>query len=261
MQQRRAKRNQWLWAELTSTLVLALPLAADWPHLPSRPRHGHICRHATCSEGVHVTYPQSSDVWIARGTVAHVTRQRSENRRGLLQNPLHPVVPHPTDRASAESVVAMVDDKEVLKAKLKQDPSFRKELKDKIKNALLAKVPAPASFTYNFDSYMVNDDSLQPGQIRLLDVDERLVLPTNTLVRLLVTASDVIHSWAVPSLGVKVDAVPGRLNQVWLTINRPGVFYGQCRCAWAPSAGCGEAGGRATVGESWLSRAGSGSAL
>jgi hypothetical protein len=55
---------------------------------------------------------------------------------------------------------------------------------------------------------------VEPGQIRLLDCDERLVLPTNSLVRLLVTSSDVIHSWAVPSLGVKIDAIPGRLNQV-----------------------------------------------
>lgn len=62
----------------------------------------------------------------------------------------------------------------------------------------------------------------------MLEVDERLVLPTNTLVRVLVTASDVLHSWAVPSLGIKIDAVPGRLNQVWLNINREGVFYGQC---------------------------------
>jgi heme/copper-type cytochrome/quinol oxidase subunit 2 len=74
----------------------------------------------------------------------------------------------------------------------------------------------------------LNSQDIQPGQLRILEVDERLVLPTNTLIRFLVTASDVIHSFAVPSLGVKIDAVPGRLNQVWLTINRPGVFYGQC---------------------------------
>ena len=55
---------------------------------------------------------------------------------------------------------------------------------------------------------------VEPGQLRLLDVDERLVLPTNSLVRVLVTAADVIHSWAVPSLGIKIDAIPGRLNQV-----------------------------------------------
>ncbi len=55
---------------------------------------------------------------------------------------------------------------------------------------------------------------IEPGQLRLLEVDERLVLPTNSLIRVLVTAADVIHSWAVPSLGVKIDAVPGRLNQV-----------------------------------------------
>ena len=59
-----------------------------------------------------------------------------------------------------------------------------------------------------------NNKDVEPGQLRLLDVDERLVLPTNSLVRVLVTSADVIHSWAVPSLGIKIDAVPGRLNQV-----------------------------------------------
>lgn len=102
--------------------------------------------------------------------------------------------------------------KEQLKAKLKTDPTFRAEIKDRIKSALLAKVPASAPVQYNFDSYMLTD--VQPGQLRVLEVDERLVLPTNTLIRVLVTASDVIHSWAVPSLGIKMDALPGRLNQV-----------------------------------------------
>jgi heme/copper-type cytochrome/quinol oxidase subunit 2 len=64
--------------------------------------------------------------------------------------------------------------------------------------------------------FLPNVPDVEPGQLRLLDVDERLVLPTNSLIRLLVTSSDVIHSWAVPSLGVKIDAIPGRLNQVWL---------------------------------------------
>eukprot|EP00195_Chlamydomonas_chlamydogama_P006250 CAMPEP_0202892268 /NCGR_PEP_ID=MMETSP1392-20130828/2019_1 /ASSEMBLY_ACC=CAM_ASM_000868 /TAXON_ID=225041 /ORGANISM="Chlamydomonas chlamydogama, Strain SAG 11-48b" /LENGTH=155 /DNA_ID=CAMNT_0049576163 /DNA_START=150 /DNA_END=617 /DNA_ORIENTATION=+ len=116
--------------------------------------------------------------------------------------------------------------REQLKAQLKQQPSFKAELKDRIKSALLSKVPASQPITYNFDSYMVQD--IQPGQLRILEVDERLVLPTNTLIRFLVTASDVLHSWAVPSLGIKIDAVPGRLNQIWCTINRQGVFYGQC---------------------------------
>ncbi|KXZ55021.1 hypothetical protein GPECTOR_3g183 [Gonium pectorale] len=120
----------------------------------------------------------------------------------------------------------MTDAKDALKQQLKQNPSFRAELKERIKSALVAKVPAPQLISYNFDSYMLTE--VQPGQLRVLEVDERLVLPTNTLVRLLVTASDVIHSWAVPALGVKMDAVPGRLNQVWLSINREGVFYGQC---------------------------------
>lgn len=79
-----------------------------------------------------------------------------------------------------------------------------------------------------FDSYMMPSNDLEKGQFRLLEVDNRVILPYLTQVRLLVTAGDVIHSWTIPSLGVKADAVPGRLNQLNVFFNRPGVFYGQC---------------------------------
>nr|YP_010281931.1 cytochrome c oxidase subunit II [Turbo cornutus]UKH51310.1 cytochrome c oxidase subunit II [Turbo cornutus] len=79
-----------------------------------------------------------------------------------------------------------------------------------------------------FDSYMIPSDELESGQFRLLEVDHRAVVPVNADVRVLVTSADVIHSWAVPSLGVKADAVPGRLNQLSFFIKYPGVFYGQC---------------------------------
>lgn len=79
-----------------------------------------------------------------------------------------------------------------------------------------------------FDSYMIPDDDLLPGGYRLLEVDNRVVLPVNTHIRMIITAADVIHSWAVPSLGVKCDAIPGRLNSVPVFIKREGVFYGQC---------------------------------
>ena len=79
-----------------------------------------------------------------------------------------------------------------------------------------------------FDSYMVAEDDLELGQLRLLEVDNRVVLPVKTHVRVLITAADVLHSWAIPSLGVKCDAVPGRLNQTSIFLNREGVFYGQC---------------------------------
>lgn len=79
-----------------------------------------------------------------------------------------------------------------------------------------------------FDSYMIPDDDLELGQLRLLEVDNRVVLPVNTHVRVIVTGADVLHSWAVPSLGIKCDAIPGRLNQVPLFIKREGIFYGQC---------------------------------
>nr|QNV11585.1 cytochrome c oxidase subunit II [Limnophora tigrina] len=79
-----------------------------------------------------------------------------------------------------------------------------------------------------FDSYMIPTNELPDNGFRLLDVDNRVVLPMNLHVRILVTATDVIHSWTVPSLGVKVDGTPGRLNQTNFLINRPGLFFGQC---------------------------------
>nr|ANO44478.1 cytochrome c oxidase subunit II [Schizochytrium sp. TIO1101] len=79
-----------------------------------------------------------------------------------------------------------------------------------------------------FDSYMLPDDELSLGDLRMLEVDNRVVLPVDTHVRLIVTSADVLHSWTVPSFGVKMDACPGRLNEASLFIQRPGVFYGQC---------------------------------
>jgi cytochrome c oxidase subunit 2 len=80
----------------------------------------------------------------------------------------------------------------------------------------------------NFDSYLVPEDELNPNGLRLLEVDNPLMVPGNTYIRFLVTSADVLHSWAIPSLGIKVDAVPGRLNQMFTFIKRPGDFYGQC---------------------------------
>jgi cytochrome c oxidase subunit 2 len=79
-----------------------------------------------------------------------------------------------------------------------------------------------------FDSYMLPDDELVPGQLRLLEVDNRIARPVDTHVRLVITAADVLHCWTIPSFGVKLDACPGRLNQASLFITRPGVFFGQC---------------------------------
>jgi len=79
-----------------------------------------------------------------------------------------------------------------------------------------------------FDSYMVPEDELKPGQLRLLEVDNRVVAPTHSHIRIIISSADVLHSWAVPSLGIKCDAVPGRLNQGSLFIQRNGIFYGQC---------------------------------
>nr|CBL58212.1 cytochrome c oxidase subunit 2 [Krenopsectra acuta] len=77
-----------------------------------------------------------------------------------------------------------------------------------------------------FDSYMSSSNDL--NSFRLLDVDNRIILPINNQIRILVTATDVLHSWTIPSLGVKIDANPGRLNQTNFFINRPGLYFGQC---------------------------------
>jgi len=80
----------------------------------------------------------------------------------------------------------------------------------------------------SFSSYMIPDEEIKPGQKRLLEVDNRIVLPVDTNIRILVTAGDVIHSWAMPALGIKRDAIPGRVNETWARIDKEGVYYGQC---------------------------------
>nr|YP_010533713.1 cytochrome c oxidase subunit II [Sabethes bipartipes]UXX46864.1 cytochrome c oxidase subunit II [Sabethes bipartipes] len=79
-----------------------------------------------------------------------------------------------------------------------------------------------------FDSYMIPTNSLENNGFRLLDVDNRIILPFNNQIRILVTATDVLHSWTIPSLGIKIDATPGRLNQTNFLMNQPGLFFGQC---------------------------------
>lgn len=86
----------------------------------------------------------------------------------------------------------------------------------------------PDQGNFTFDAYMVAEGDLQPGQLRLLETDNRLIVPVQTNVKVQTTASDVLHSWAMPSFGVKVDAVPGRLNELWFRVEEPGVYHGQC---------------------------------
>lgn len=86
----------------------------------------------------------------------------------------------------------------------------------------------PDNGNFTFDAIMVADEDLQPGQKRLLETDNYVVLPVNTKIRLLITASDVLHAFAVPALGIKLDAVPGRINETWVEITREGTYYGQC---------------------------------
>ncbi len=81
---------------------------------------------------------------------------------------------------------------------------------------------------FTFDAAMVEDDELQDGQPRLLTTDEAIVIPVNTNVRLLVAADDVLHAWAMPAFGVKLDAIPGRLRETWMRVEKEGTYYGQC---------------------------------
>nr|YP_011017061.1 cytochrome c oxidase subunit II [Saldoida armata]WQB61739.1 cytochrome c oxidase subunit II [Saldoida armata] len=79
-----------------------------------------------------------------------------------------------------------------------------------------------------FESYMKPTEELNKSEFRLLEVDNRVILPMNNQIRIMVTSNDVIHSWTIPSLGVKIDATPGRLNQSSFNLMRPGIMYGQC---------------------------------
>ena len=86
----------------------------------------------------------------------------------------------------------------------------------------------PDQGKFEFDSLMVQDKDLKPEQPRLLSVDNEMVVPVDKVVRVQVTGSDVIHSFAVPSFGIKIDAVPGRLNETWFKATKEGIYYGQC---------------------------------
>ena len=79
-----------------------------------------------------------------------------------------------------------------------------------------------------FDSYMIDEKDLKEGQPRLLTVDNEVYVPVNKVVKVMITANDVLHAWALPSFGVKRDAVPGRINETWFKADRTGTFYGQC---------------------------------
>ena len=86
----------------------------------------------------------------------------------------------------------------------------------------------PDNGNFTFDAAMLEDDELEPGQPRLLTTDEAIVIPVNTNIRLLIAADDVLHAWGMPAFGVKLDAVPGRLNETWMRVEKEGTYYGQC---------------------------------
>jgi len=87
---------------------------------------------------------------------------------------------------------------------------------------------AITEWLYLLPKFMIGDNDLELGDLRVLSVDQYLVLPINTSIRLLISSNDVIHSFALPSLALKADAIPGRLNSTGLIINRPSTYYGQC---------------------------------
>ena len=86
----------------------------------------------------------------------------------------------------------------------------------------------PDNGDIEFESYMIPDDEIKEGQTRLLEVDNRVVLPVDTKIKLQITGADVIHNWAMPAFGVKIDAIPGRLNEGWIEVEKTGTYYGQC---------------------------------
>lgn len=90
------------------------------------------------------------------------------------------------------------------------------------------KYPEDQGGGFAFDQMMKQDNELQPGDLRLLSVDNEAVVPVNEVVKVQLTASDVIHAFGVPSFGIRMDAIPGRLNETWFKVEKEGVYYGQC---------------------------------
>lgn len=86
----------------------------------------------------------------------------------------------------------------------------------------------PDHGNFAFDSYIIPDNELKENQLRLLSVDNNIVIPVDTSVRILITSSDVIHSWTIPAFGRKIDAVPGKVNETWIKVKKTGIYYGQC---------------------------------
>ena len=86
----------------------------------------------------------------------------------------------------------------------------------------------PDNIKISFDAYFKKDEELGPNDIRLLSTDNPIYLPIDTNIKILITSGDVIHSWAVPAFGIKTDAIPGRLNETWVNITKPGRYFGQC---------------------------------
>ena len=86
----------------------------------------------------------------------------------------------------------------------------------------------PDNGNFEFDSNIIPDEDIKPGQRRLLEVDNQVVLPVNTEIKVLLTARDVMHNWAVPAFGIKMDTIPGRINETWVKVTKIGTYYGQC---------------------------------
>lgn len=95
----------------------------------------------------------------------------------------------------------------------------------------------PDHGNFSFDSYMIPDKEIKPDQVRLLSVDNPVYVPVGKKIRILTTSNDVIHSWALPSMGVKRDCVPGRINETWFLAEKPGIYYGQCSELCGPKHG------------------------
>ena len=102
------------------------------------------------------------------------------------------------------------------------------EILEQLSQIDLNSIEKKVHYSITFDSVMITEDDLTKGTHRLLEVSERLVLPVGVPIRFIITSADVLHSWAVPALGIKVDGVPGRLNQFFVEIKKPGIYYGQC---------------------------------
>ncbi len=222
-----------LLKRLGAVAIASLAAAPAWAQAPSAWEMGLQAAHSPVEKGIHSLH--SLVTWLMVAVVVFVAALLGLTiyKFNAKRHPVANRVSHNTLLEVSWTVLP------VLILVIIAIPSFRLiYFEDRVRDAdLTIKVTGhqwyweyayPDSDNIHFDSYMVTEDQLKPGQLRNLEVDNQLVVPAGKNIRILTTGADVIHSFFIPSLGVQRYAIPGRTIETWMKIDKPGDYYGEC---------------------------------